>query len=97
VRDRITGPQPYLIDPNDYFTLICCLVQKRYAPAREELGKAEAALTEVQNRINKYKALIDGIKDFEKTARPAVPSQINCCDYECDDVATSTSTSYKAR
>jgi len=93
VRERIVGPQPYLIDPNDYFTLICCLVQKRYAPARDELGKADAALATVQNQINKYKALIDGIKDFEKTARPAVPSQINCCDYECDDSSTSTSTS----
>jgi len=91
VRERITGPQPYLIDPNDYFSLICCLVQKRYAPARDELGKAEAALTTVQNQINKYKALVDGIKDFEKTARPAVPGQINCCDYECSDDGTSTS------
>jgi hypothetical protein len=93
VRDRIIGPQPYLIDPNDYFTLICCLVQKRYAPARDELGKADAALTTVQNRINKYKALIDGIKDFEKTARPAVPGQIDCCDYECKDDGASTSSS----
>jgi hypothetical protein len=97
VRQRITGPQPYLIDPNDYFTLICCLVQKRYAPARDALGKAEADLTTVQNQIARYRALIDGVKDFEKTARPAVPSQINCCDYECDDESTSTSTSYKAR
>jgi hypothetical protein len=85
VRQRIIGPQPYLIDPNDYFTLICCLVQKRYAPARDELGKADAGLTTVQNQINKYKALIDGIKDFEKNARPTVPGQIDCCDYECDD------------
>ncbi|HEV8209507.1 MAG TPA: hypothetical protein VGP77_05275 [Vicinamibacterales bacterium] len=85
VRERITGPQPYLIDPNDYFTLICCLVQKRYAPARDELGKADAGVTTVQNQINKYKALIDGIKDFEKNARPTVPGQVDCCDYECDD------------
>jgi hypothetical protein len=90
VRERIVGAQPYLIDPNDYFTLVCCLVQQRYAPARAELGKADAGLTSVKNRIAKFKALTDGIKDFEKTARPAVPSQINCCNYETPDSSTST-------
>jgi hypothetical protein len=85
VRQRIIGPQPYLIDPNDYFTVICCLVQKRYGPARDELGKADAGLTGVQNQIAKYKAVLDGVKDFDKNARPAVPGALDCCDYTCDD------------
>src|SRR4029079_14917965 len=24
LRQRLIGPQPYLIDPNDYFKIICC-------------------------------------------------------------------------
>jgi hypothetical protein len=85
VRQRITGPQPYLIDPNDYFKLICCLVQKRYGPAREALGKADADLAAVQSQIARYKAQIDAVKDFEKNTRPTVPSAIDCCDYERHD------------
>jgi hypothetical protein len=85
IRRRITGPQPYLIDPNEYFTLICCLVEKKYRPARQALMKADAELTKVQNQIAARKAELDGIKDFEKNVRPTVPSVIDCCDYTCDD------------
>lgn len=85
IRKRIVGPRPYLINPNDYFTLICCLVEHRYGKARQALTDADAALTAVQNEIARYKALVEGIRDFEKNVRPTVPSAINCCDYECPD------------
>ena len=86
LRQRLIGPQPYLIDPNQYFDLICCLVKNRYAPAQTAFNKADAELKAVQSRIDSYeKALKDWPKDFEKNAKGAIPSVINCCDYERDD------------
>ncbi len=86
-RERLVGPLPYLIDPGGYFDLICCLVKKRYAPATTDLGKAEAALAAVNTKIASYeKAIGEGWKaDFDKKARAAIPSDINCCDYENRD------------
>lgn len=86
LRQRLIGPQPYLIDPHDYFKLICCLVEKRYAPAKDALSKAEKELAAVGNRIARYEAQFkDGwVKSFETTAKGAIPSVIDCCDYERD-------------
>lgn len=86
LRQRLIGPQPHLIDPNQYFDLICCLVKNRYTPAQNEFNKSDAGLKAVQTRIANYeKALKDWPKDFEKNAKGAIPSVINCCDYEPDD------------
>jgi hypothetical protein len=88
LRQRLIGPQPYLIDPNDYFTLICCLVQKRYGPAKDDLGKAEAELTAIDERIARLKAQIDsGLnkEGFDKAAKGAIPAAIDCCDFEDDE------------
>jgi hypothetical protein len=86
LRQRLIGPQPYLIDPNQYFDLICCLVKNRYAPSQAAFNKADASLKGVQSRISNYeKQLTDWPKDFEKNAKGAIPSAINCCDYEPDD------------
>lgn len=83
LRQRLIGPQPYLIDPNDYFKIICCLVEKRYQPAQQALSKAESELAKVESRIARAKAqLEDGLKNFEKNAKGAIPSVIDCCDYE---------------
>ena len=85
LRQRLIGPQPYLVDPNDYFALICCLVQKRYGPAKDSLGKAEADLSAVDDQIARRKAQIDaGLnrEAFEKAAKGAIPSVISCCDGE---------------
>jgi len=82
VRQRILGPQPYLIDPNVYFDLICCLVQTRYVPAKEALQQAAADLLKVENLIKRYKAQLDGVKDFDKNVRPSVPGAIDCCDFD---------------
>jgi hypothetical protein len=89
-RHRIIGPQPYLIEPNSYFDLICCLVKKWYAPAKEALGEADVKLLEVQTKIDRAKAQLDLVKDptkkeFEKAVRPGVPAAIDCCDFERPD------------
>jgi len=86
LRQRLIGPQPYLVDPNDYFKLVCCLVEKRYEPAKNALGKAEADLATVDDKIKSLKAQIEnGLKSFDKDAKGAIPSVINCGDYESNE------------
>jgi hypothetical protein len=83
LRQRLIGPQPYLINPNDYFTVICCLVKHRYGPAKDALGQAEAAWVTVDNKIKRYKAQIEnGLKSFDKDAKAAIPAVVDCCTYE---------------
>lgn len=86
LRQRLIGPQPYLIDPNDYFAVICCLVEKRYSPAKDALAKAEADLQTVTNQITRFTAQLDnGIKNFESDAKGVLPGAIDCCDFEPAD------------
>lgn len=93
LRERLIGPQPYLIDPNDYFALICCLVGKRYRPAKEALGKAEAAVATAENELKRLKSRIEnGLKSFNKDAKDAIPSDVDCCDFEKDDDTKSSQT-----
>jgi hypothetical protein len=81
-RQRLLKPQPYLVDPNKYFDLVCCLVEKRYEPAKNALGKAEADLAAVDDRIKNLKAKIENAPNsFEKDAKGAIPSVINCEKY----------------
>jgi hypothetical protein len=85
-RQRLIGPQPYLVDPNFYFDIICCLVEKRYLPAKDLVAKAEAAYQKTDNEIQRRKAQIDNaLKTFEKDAKGAIPGDIDCCDYEKKD------------
>lgn len=80
---RIIGPQPYLIKPEQYFDVICCLAKHRYQEAKDQLSRAEAVVANTQTRINRNKALIEnGPKTFEKDAKGAIPAVINCNDYK---------------
>jgi hypothetical protein len=79
LRQRLLGPQPYLIDPDQYLPLICCLVEKRYGPAQKELTDAEAAVLTVETEIKRDKDLVDnGLKNFDKDAKAAIPSVVLC-------------------
>jgi hypothetical protein len=85
-RERLIGPQPYLIDPNAYYDLICCLVKNRYLPAKDQVALADAAFQNVDNEIKRRKAQIDNaLKTFEKDAKGAIPPNIDCCDLENTD------------
>lgn len=82
-RQQLVGPQPYLIDPNDYITLICCLVDKRYGPAQLALAEADAKLMTIESEIKRDKGLIEnGLKTFDKDAKGAIPSVVDCCEFE---------------
>lgn len=79
LRKKWLGPQPYLVDPQIYIDIICCLVKHRYAPAQEALADAEAAVLTAENDIKRAKAIIEnGLKNFEKNSKGAMPLVIDC-------------------
>jgi len=79
LRQRLIGPQPYLIDPTQLPKLICCLVEKRYGDAQEQLTEAEGELLKIEAQIKSDKDKVEnGLKNFEKDARAAIPSSIDC-------------------
>jgi hypothetical protein len=83
-RDRFLPPQAYLIDPNDYFKVLCCLVTSRYKPATEAMIALELDVAKVKAEIDRYeKAVGPGWQAvFETSAKGAIPSAIDCCSYE---------------
>jgi hypothetical protein len=83
LRQRLIGPHPYLIEPNDYFKLVCCLVENRYGPAKDAVAAAEAAVQAIGDRIARYETqIVDGLKTFDRDAKGAIPSVVECEDYE---------------
>lgn len=102
LRDRLIGPQPYLIEPHDFFKLICCIVEKRYAPAKEALDTATAALAAVTAQIAAYVDVVgkfDSVNGampltaWDNSVRTTIPSAIDCCDYDRGEGESSTSPS----
>jgi hypothetical protein len=53
VRQRLIGPQPYLVDPDEFFEIICCLAKERYLPAKDLLALAESALAKTESDIKR--------------------------------------------
>jgi len=81
LRQRLIGPQPYLIKPADYSKVICCLVKDRYVKAKDLAAEAEAEFQKRDQEIKRLKAEVDnGLKSFEKDAKGAIPAVVNCCD-----------------
>ena len=79
LRERLIGQLPYLVAPDQYFEVICCLVKELYRPAKDRLAEATAAHEAITNDIKRYKDLItNGLKDFEKNAKARIPSPISC-------------------
>lgn len=83
-RDRFMPPQAYLINPNDYFKVLCCLVTSRYKPATEALIALDQQIAKVKADIDRdEKAVGAGWQaEFEQNAKAAIPSVIDCCSYE---------------
>ncbi|OEZ63928.1 hypothetical protein [Duganella sp. HH105] len=79
VRLRLQGRHAYLVDPAQYFTIICCLVKSRYLPAKDELAKAEGLLS---SKVAEIKRVNDEIKSridsLEKTARAELAKPFDC-------------------
>jgi len=83
---QVIGPQPYLIDPNDYFKVVCCLATERYRDASQAVAEAAAALQKINDRIAFLeKEIEERVKSFEKDAKAAIPTIIHCDDYKRRD------------
>ena len=86
-RQRMNEPQAYIVDPDQYFDILCCLAKERYLPAKDQLAKAQADLLAVEAQIESLSADLERRKksvadDFK--ARIKIP--IDCEDYpEGDD------------
>jgi hypothetical protein len=86
LRKRVIGPLPYLVNPNDLFSVICCLVEKRYQPAQDAAANAAAELDSVNADIKRNQDLLNnGLASFPTEGRAAIPAQPKCCD--CDNNA----------
>jgi hypothetical protein len=78
LRERLVGPQPYLIAPDRYWDIVCCLVQKRYQPAKEALAQAESDFADADATVKSAAAAIDEqIKSLESAAKAKL------LQYEC--------------
>lgn len=81
VRRRLLGPQPYLIDPKQYFGVICCLAKERYLPAKNAYAAAQAAWESVDSEIKRLSAEIEEKmkpQAIEKDAKAVLPAN---CDW----------------
>ena len=80
LRRRLLGPQPYLINPKDYFGVICCLAKERYLPAKNAYAAAQSAWESVDSEIKRLTTEIDEkIKSLEKDAKAVLPAN---CDWQ---------------
>jgi hypothetical protein len=84
VRERLVGPQPHLIDPCSYHKVICCLMEKRWKPAKDAFNKATSDLNSVNTRIQRIVDRLNGDWQgtIEAAAKAAIPSDIECCEFE---------------
>ncbi|QDT98554.1 alanine-zipper protein [Gimesia aquarii] len=81
IRDRLIGTQPYIVDPSEYYELICCLTKHRYLKAQEAMAKAQAALDAQKKRIEDLNKFIS--KDagtLAKIAYDLIPLEVGPCD-----------------
>lgn len=85
VRQRLIGKPPYfalppyLIEPKDFFRVICCLVENRLGPAHAALLDAHVAFDAVDARIKRLTDSVpDRIKSFDGKA--PIPGDVECCD-----------------
>lgn len=82
VRDRLIGPQPYLVDPGKFFEIICCLANERYLPAKNLLADAEAELAKTKDEIERTKKLIeDRTASLEDDFKAELTTPIDCSKY----------------
>ncbi|HVC12442.1 MAG TPA: hypothetical protein VNE59_12440 [Burkholderiales bacterium] len=79
LRERLIGPQPYLVVPDKYFAIICCLVQNRYQPAKEALATAESDLASAEAKLASVAADIDSrTKSLEADAKAQLVKPFDC-------------------
>jgi hypothetical protein len=82
IRQRLIGPQPFLINPDKFFDIICCLAEQRYLPAKDQLASAESELAKTETDIEKAKAdYAEKRVSVEARFTASVTNPIDCSKY----------------
>lgn len=82
VLQRSRPPLPYLVDPNDLSELLCCLVKKRYLPAKDLLAEAHALFENAKQEVERTVALIKSKTEaLEATFMAELSGPIDCGPY----------------
>jgi hypothetical protein len=85
LRQRVIGPLAYLVKPSDLFSVLCCLLEKRYHPAQEAATDAAAQLETVNTAIQTNQNLVtNGLASFPTDGKATIPAQPKCCDCDYD-------------
>jgi hypothetical protein len=88
LRDRLVGPQPFLVDPGEYLEIICCLATERYHPAKDMLAAAEGDLAGTKAEIERTTQLIkDKTDSIADRFKAELGNPIDCEKYEPKDGA----------
>ncbi len=84
VRDRIIGPLPYLIAPDKYSDLICCLSTNVYQPAKQKAVEADSKYAELDTEVKAIEASIGAqLKSLPVDAKQRLGKTIDCTkDYK---------------
>lgn len=83
VRERLVGPLPFLIKPELFPELICCLASNAYRPAKAAFAAASAAFAAVDAEIESKKASIaTRLKNLPSDAKLRLGKPIDCKDYQ---------------
>jgi hypothetical protein len=86
VRERLTGPQAFLIKAEDYPPLFCCLATNTYRPAKAALAAASAAWAAIDAEVEALKKGIPGrLAGLEAVAKIRLGKPISCDDYQRKD------------
>jgi hypothetical protein len=82
----IGGPQAYIVDPDRYFDLLCCIATQRYEPARAQAEQAQAKLDALNGKIASLQAeLVKRITDPLADYRGGISAPIDCDKYTKKD------------
>jgi hypothetical protein len=83
IRQSLIGPQPYLVDPDKFFDIICCLASERYVPAKDQLAVAESGLAKTESDIKRALSDIDQKKaSIAADFKASIVSPIDCDKYK---------------
>jgi len=83
IRDQLVGPQPYIVDPDLLFGIICCLATERYKPAKDQLADADASLAQTTDEITRTLSDLTLKKgSLAADFKSAVGSTIECDKYK---------------
>jgi len=79
VRQRLTGPQAFLIKAEEYPPLFCCLATNEYRPAKAALAAASAAYAAVEAEVDTLKKSIAArIASLPADAKVRLGKPITC-------------------